>query len=241
MITAGIFDGIADPDSTTNNPASDGGTGKSFGSGSAVGTSNGFIMSAFGQAGASATSGGNSTSENDFTLLSMNAGTPTTGGGLSGGSLSSVGTGAGAADGNAVFGPSLTMAPTGGGGGLVAAASAGSNLVIASPDFLVGGTPGNQQFFADKAYGESFASGSSFGISSSNATNDRGDQAGRGRGIGVVFSRAPLSFDLDDVQSTNVTSSGSGFSSGRSGGYVSFNPPGSRSLAFITPPSAADP
>jgi hypothetical protein len=84
-----------------------GGTGASFGTGEAVGTSNGFIQSQNGQAFSSGTSGGNSTSANMLTVLS----TPTTGGGgLSGGTLSSVGLGQGAAGGNAVFGPSLAKA-----------------------------------------------------------------------------------------------------------------------------------
>jgi hypothetical protein len=240
-ITTGIFDGIADPGSATNNPASDGGTGNSFGSSSTVGTSNGFIMSAFGQAGASGTSGGNSTSENYLTLLSLNAGTPTTGGGLSGGSLSSVGTGTGASGGNAIFGPSLTTAPTGGGGGGFGDASSSVNLVIASPDNLVGGTPGNEQFFADEAKVSSLATGVGFGVGSGVATNDSGAQAG-GSGGGTSFSGGgQLSFDLDDVQNFNIASFGRTASSGGGGAYVGFNPPGTRSLAFISPPSAAGP
>jgi hypothetical protein len=112
-ITTGVFDGVPSADDT-NDPiiALPGGTGKSFGNGNAVGTSNGFVQSGLGQALASGTSGGNSTASTDLTVLSMNPdpGTVITGGGLSGGILSSVGNGGGSAGGNAVFGPSLTLA-----------------------------------------------------------------------------------------------------------------------------------
>jgi hypothetical protein len=94
-----------------NTNAAPGGTGSSSGTGNAIGTGSGFINSSSGQALSSGTAGGNSTSSNDLTVLSMNpAFSVGTGGGLSGGILSSVGVGQGAAGGNAVFGPSLAGA-----------------------------------------------------------------------------------------------------------------------------------
>jgi hypothetical protein len=83
-----------------NTNAAPGGTGSSSGTGNAIGTSNGFVYSGSGQALSSGTAGGNSTSSNDLTVLSMNpAFSVGTGGGLSGGILSSVGVGQGAAGG----------------------------------------------------------------------------------------------------------------------------------------------
>jgi hypothetical protein len=108
-VTTGVFGGV--PSAVlVNEGALPGGTGKSFGNGNAVGTSNGFITSGLGQALASGTSGGNSTASNDLTVLSMNVNGVTMGGGLSGGKLSSTGSGGGSAGGNAVFGPSLAAA-----------------------------------------------------------------------------------------------------------------------------------
>jgi hypothetical protein len=93
--------GLTDSLSSITLDAAPGGTGQSSGSGSAVGTGNGFINSAAGQALASGTSGGNSSALNDLTVL---------GGGMTFGTLTSVGSGGGAAGGNAVFGPSFAGA-----------------------------------------------------------------------------------------------------------------------------------
>jgi hypothetical protein len=81
-----------------------GATGNSFGNGDAVGTSNGFVTSALGQALATGTSGGNSTADSQLTVLNGNAPYQSLG------TISSVGNGGGAAGGNAVFGPSLAAA-----------------------------------------------------------------------------------------------------------------------------------
>jgi hypothetical protein len=116
-ITTGVFGATPTNAGTAgaNLEAAPGGTGASFGNGNAVGTSNGFITSSGGQAVASGTSGGNSTANTDLTVLSTNNGgnagaNKLLGGGLSGGTLNSVGSGGGQAGGNASFGPSLALA-----------------------------------------------------------------------------------------------------------------------------------
>jgi hypothetical protein len=97
----GISNSIAGLNSgVTGGPAPQAGTGNSFGTGNAVGTGNGFIYSSQGQALSSGTSGGNSTANTALTVL----------GNSTNGLLTSVGTGQGAAGGNAVFGPSLAAA-----------------------------------------------------------------------------------------------------------------------------------
>jgi hypothetical protein len=284
-VTTGVFDGVPTAGAVNLDPdVLLGGTGKSFGNGNSVGTSNGFIQSGLGQALASGTSGGNSTSENDLTVLSDNQdGIAITGGGLSGGMLSSVGSGGGSAGGNAVFGPSLTLAiaaatpadapnatevevdasskngnaaaadapaaptapafsfdaeglPTGGGGGGFGSGSGISNGFIASPTNSLLGNVGNDQFFADEAYGNSLANGFGFGVGSGVAVNAGNEQAG-GSGGGTALGQGQFVFELDDVQNANFANSGLTNSSGGAGAYVGFNPPAAQIFnAFITPP-----
>jgi hypothetical protein len=285
-ITTGVFNGV--PTAGTVNLDPDvlpGGTGKSFGNGNSVGTSNGFIQSGLGQALASGTSGGNSTAETDLTVLSMNDdGNVLTGGGLTGGILSSIGSGGGSAGGNAVFGPSLTLAiaaatpadappapevddsskngnaaaadtpaaptapafsfnaaglPTGGGGGGFGSGSGMTNGFIASPDNVAVVNAGNQQFFADEAYGIALANGFGFGVGSGVAVNAGSEQAG-GSGGGTALGQGQFVFELDDVQNANFANSGLTNSSGGAGAYVGFNPPAAQIFnAFITPPPPA--
>jgi hypothetical protein len=102
-ITLAASEGQSDSNSAIFSGGVPGGTGASFGNGNAVGTSNGFIYSSGGQAQSSGASGGNSTAKTDLTVLSLNDGAATSGGGLSDGTLSSAGTGGGSAGGNAVF------------------------------------------------------------------------------------------------------------------------------------------
>jgi hypothetical protein len=286
-VTTGVFNGVPDPGATTNGatgytPVFPGGTGKSFGHNEAIGTSSGFVQSGLGQALASGTSGGNSTSENDLTVLSMNVDGAEFGGGLSGGSLSSIGMSGGSAGGNAIFGPSLTAAiaaatpaaappapevvvdesskngnnvaaadapaaptapafsfdpnglPTGGGGSGVASGSGISNGFIASPD-NIDGTDGNEQFFADEAYGNSLANGFGFGVGSGVAINAGGEQAG-GSGGGTALGEGAFVFELDDVQNANFANQGMTNSSGAAGAYVGFNPPAALIFnAFFNP------
>jgi hypothetical protein len=118
-ITAGPMQGADGP----NQNALPAGTGKSFGEGSAVGSGSGFVLSGFGTSFAAGTSGGNSTSSSDLTVLSANelfnetgdfandaAANALLGGGLSGGTLSANGVGGGRAGGTGSFGGSLPVA-----------------------------------------------------------------------------------------------------------------------------------
>jgi hypothetical protein len=206
----------------------------SFGIGNAVGTSNGFIQSSGGQALASGTSGGNSTSSSDLTVLSANPGTfsATTGGGLSGGMLASVGMGGGSSGGNAVFGPSFAGAdfavgqlepiyfpPTGGGGGGFGIGSGDTTGSITNPGSDANLATGNTQFFADEAYGGALANGFGFGQGSGVAVNSAGEQAG-GQGGGTAFGQGNVAFELDDIQAATFGNSGFTNSAGGGGGYV---------------------
>jgi hypothetical protein len=191
----------------------------SFGIGNAVGTSNAFIMSGAGQAQASGTSGGNSTSSSDLTVLSANPAifTAITGGGLTGGTLASVGMGQGAAGGNAVFG-SMFGSPTGGGGGGFGLGSGDTIGTISNPA-NVPGQAGNTQFFADEAYGGALANGFGFGQGSGVAVNNAGEQAG-GQGGGTALGQGNVAIELDDIQAATFGNSGFTLSTGGAAGYV---------------------
>jgi hypothetical protein len=269
----------------------------------AIGTSNGFIQSSGGQAVASGTAGGNSTANTDLTVLSTNNGAADgpnalLGGGLSGGTLNSVGTGGGAAGGNAIFGPSLSAAiaaatpaaappapevaavaevdedsknggnnknnaaavteapaaptapafnfipglPTGGGGGGVGTGTGVTGGSISSPDNGDGTNAGNDQFFADEAYGTALANGFGFGVGSGVAINGGGEQAG-GSGGATALGQGNVKFELDDIQNANFANSGTTTSNGGAYAAVGFNPPSAQVFgAFnITNPTFASP
>jgi hypothetical protein len=292
-------DGV-DPDgagtNSENTGASTGGTGNSFGNGNGVGTSNGFIMSTFGQAVASGTAGGNSTAETNLSLLSTNNGAGTDaanallGGGLSFGTLNSAGQGKGTAGGSAVFGPSLAAAvaaatpvaappaeeqaatpapvveeeskngknkndknknnnnnnnivtapaepaaptapafnfnlglPTGGGGGGLSSGYGMTGGSLNSPENGADDA-GNEQFFADEAYGDALANGFGFGVGSAVAINGAGEQAG-GMGGSSSLGQGTFKFELDDIQAAQFDNSGQVDSSGSGMGFVGLNAP----------------
>jgi hypothetical protein len=281
-------------DGSANTGGSEGGTGNSFGNGNAVGTSNGFIMSTFGQAVASGTAGGNSTAETNLSLLSTNNGDTDDatanalfGGGLSFGTLNSAGEGKGTAGGTALFGPSLAAAvaaatpvapdpaeeqaatpapvvegskngknkndknnknnnnvvtataapaaptapafnfngglPTGGSGGGLSSGSGVTGGALSSPDNGAADA-GNEQFFADEAYGDALANGFGFGVGSGVAKNGAGEQAG-GMGGSSSLGQGTFKFELDDIQAAQFDNSGSVNSAGSGMGFVGLNAP----------------
>jgi hypothetical protein len=246
--------GLTDSLSSITLDAAPGGTGQSSGSGSAVGTGNGFINSAAGQALASGTSGGNSSALNDLTVL---------GGGMTFGTLTSVGSGGGAAGGNAVFGPSFagaiaaqtaTPAPTPepevetvedtgkskGGNDKNEPVITAAPAAPTAPMFqFYGGLPtggggggfgqGTGSVFGSfvnptQTTGTGFANGSGFGVGSGVAINNANEQAG-GSGGGESLGQGQVAFDLNNATAANFANSGSTFSSGGAGAYVGYNPP----------------
>jgi hypothetical protein len=172
-----------------------------------------------------------------LTVLSANPGTfsATTGGGLSGGMLASVGMGGGSAGGNAIFGQSFAAkiasespvaklapmfyVPTGGGGAGSGSGSGDTTGSITNPGNDASLAPNNMQLFADEAYGGALANGFGFGVGSGVAINNGGEQAG-GSGGGTAFGQGNFLFELDDIQTAAFGSSGSTISDGGAGGYV---------------------
>jgi hypothetical protein len=169
-----------------------------------------------------------------LTVLSANPPgfSATTGGGLSGGMLASVGMGGGSAGGNAVFGPSFAGAdfavakldpiyyvPTGGGGAGSGFGSGNTTGSITNPGNDASLAANNRQFFADEAYGGALANGFGFGVGSGVAVNAANEQAG-GQGGGTSFGQGNFLFELDDIQTAAFGSSGSTISDGGGGGYV---------------------
>jgi hypothetical protein len=146
-----------------------------------------------------------------------------------------------AAAGNVTAAP---MAPvfgfTGGGGGGFGSGSGVTTGSIASPANGDGTNAGNDQFFADEAYGTGLSNGFGFGIGSGVATTTGGEQAG-GSGGAASFGQGVLNFELDDIQNANFANSGNTDSSGAGGGYVGFNPPALIFDTSFTPPPAATP
>jgi hypothetical protein len=208
--------GLTDSLSSILLVAAPGGTVMSSGFGTALGTSNGFIYSGSGQALASGSSGGNSSALNDLTVL---------GGGMTSGTLNSVGSGGGAAGGNAVFGPSFAGAiaatpaatplqfneglPTGGGGGGFGEGTGSVFGTFINPT---------------QTSGTGFANGSGSGVGSGVAVNNANEQAG-GSGGGESLGQGQVAFDLNNATAANFLNSGSSFSSGGAGAYVGLNPP----------------
>jgi hypothetical protein len=248
-ITTGVFDGVPSADDT-NDPiiALPGGTGKSFGNGNAVGTSNGFVQSSVGNGGGSA--GGNAVFGPSLTLA-IAAATPASAPPApevevddSSKNGSKNGNAAAADMPAAPTAPAFSFdaagLPTGGGGGGFASGSGITTGFVASPD-NVNADPLNSQFFADEAYGNALANGFGFGVGSGVAVNAGMEQAG-GSGGGTALGQGQFVFELDDVQNANFANSGLTNSSGGAGAYVGFNPPTAQIFnAFITPPPAAGP
>jgi hypothetical protein len=182
-----------------------------------------------------------------LTVLSANPAifTAATGGGLSGGTLASVGEGQGAAGGNAVFGPSLSgrsdsegagfIGATGGGGGGFGLGSGDTTGSITSPA-NVPGQAGNTQLFADEAYGGALANGFGFGQGSGVAVNSGGEQAG-GQGGGIAFGQGNVAFELDDIQAATFGNSGFTTSTGSGGGYVGFGINSQTPISFGASPT----
>jgi hypothetical protein len=127
--------------------------------------------------------------------------------------------------------------PTGGGGGGFGAGSGETGGSIASPANDAALDEGNEQFFADEAYGSALANGFGFGVGSGVAVNNGGEQAG-GRGGGTALGQGQFTFELDDVQTASFANSGLTSSTGGAGAFVGFNPPTAQIFGAFYPPAA---
>jgi nuclear pore complex protein Nup98-Nup96 len=129
---------------------------------------------------------------------------------------------------------------TGGSGGGSGSGSGVTTGSIASPANGNGMNAGNDQFFADEAYGTGLSNGFGFGVGSGVATTTGGEQAG-GSGGASSFGQGALNFELDDIQNATFANSGNTDSSGAASGYIGFNPPALVFGSSFTPAPADTP
>jgi hypothetical protein len=135
---------------------------------------------------------------------------------------------------------------TGGGGGGSGTGSGVIAGIIASPENDADGVnnAGNEMFFADEAYGSALANGFGFGVGSGVAITNGGEQAG-GAGGGSGLGQGAVTFELDDVNTATLASSGDTTSIGGASGFVGLFDPLPAAQIFgaftFTPPSADTP